>query len=911
MRLTIDGRALELPAGATVLDGVNQLGLPLPQLCKDPDRAPLGACRTCLVHVEGQRGTPAACHLPAREGMIVDTQHPEAARVRRTVLDLTLSMLTPSANGGAVPGLHRDGVGQLSEAWARHGGQQPSWSPLHRFEPDTSKSFFILDREACILCGRCTVACDEVQQIGAITLAGRGDHCRVGVFGDGPMASSVCTSCGQCVATCPTGALRPKETPATVVREVETTCPYCGVGCGITVRVRAEAPDNDGHAREHLALMSDDAPANRSSLGMLCVKGRFATGFVHSSDRVTSPMVKSDGQWVGVTWDEALDVAAEGLARHRGRFAALASAKATNEDGYVIQKLCRVVMATNSVDHCTRLCHSPSVEAMLISMGSGATSNSYQDYEEAGCLMVVGADASANHPVIAIRFRRAVSRGARLIVINPRRVDLCDQADLWLCQRPGTDVTLFNAMARVILDEGLAAQSFIDARTEDFEAWRASLAPFDLEHAARVTGVPAADIAQAARWYAKPAFAGSCLIWGMGITQHVNGIQNAHSVLNLSLVAGQMGFPGSGISPLRGQNNVQGCGDAGCIPTNLPGYQHYDPATLERFEKAWGIRPPAEPGRVVTEMVEACLTGDVRAMYVVGENPLLSEPDLHHAEKAIGQLDVLVVQDLFMHETAERAHVFLPAAAFAEKEGTFTNSERRVQRVRAALAPPGLARPDWWITSELAKRIARRLGLACLDQFAWPDAAAIFDEMAHLTPFLAGISHARLDREGGLQWPCPSPDHPGTRFLYGESFPLGKARFVPALQIVEAAELPDADYPFVLNTGRLLYHWHGGTLTRRVQGLMELAPRLEIAIHPADARRLGVDDGGPLRVASRRGELTGYARVTEAVRAGAIFVPFVKLADSAANFLTNAAHDPVSKIPEYKVCAVRIEKLPA
>jgi formate dehydrogenase alpha subunit len=911
MRLTIDGRALELPAGATVLDGVNQLGLPLPQLCKDPDRAPLGACRTCLVHVEGQRGTPAACHLPAREGMIVDTQHPEAARVRRTVLDLTLSMLTPSANGGTVPGLHRDGFGQVSEAWARHGGQQPSWSPLHRFEPDTSKSFFILDREACILCGRCTVACDEVQQIGAITLAGRGDHCRVGVFGDGPMASSVCTSCGQCVATCPTGALRPKETPATVVREVETTCPYCGVGCGITARVRAEAPDNGGHAREHLALMSDDVPANRSSLGMLCVKGRFATGFVHSRDRVTSPMVKRDGQWVAVTWDEALDVAAEGLARHRGRFAALASAKATNEDGYVIQKLCRVVMATNSVDHCTRLCHSPSVEAMLISMGSGATSNSYQDYEEAGCLMVVGADASANHPVIAIRFRRAVSRGARLIVINPRRVDLCDQADLWLCQRPGTDVTLFNAMARVILDEGLAAQSFIDARTEDFEAWRASLAPFDLEHAERVTAVPAADIAQAARWYAKPAFAGSCLIWGMGITQHVNGIQNAHSVLNLSLVAGQMGFPGSGISPLRGQNNVQGCGDAGCIPTNLPGYQRYDPATLERFEKAWGIRPPAEPGRVVTEMVEACLTGDVRAMYVVGENPLLSEPDLHHAEKAIGQLDVLVVQDLFMHETAERAHVFLPAAAFAEKEGTFTNSERRVQRVRVALAPPGLARPDWWITSELAKRIARRLGLACLDQFAWPDAAAIFDEMAHLTPFLAGISHARLDREGGLQWPCPSPDHPGTRFLYGESFPLGKARFVPALQIVEAAELPDADYPFVLNTGRLLYHWHGGTLTRRVQGLMELAPRLEIAIHPADAWRLGVDDGGPLRVASRRGELTGYARVTEAVRAGAIFVPFVKLADSAANFLTNAAHDPVSKIPEYKVCAVRIEKLPA
>jgi len=395
----------------------------------------------------------------------------------------------------------------------------------------------------------------------------------------------------------------------------------------------------------------------------------------------------------------------------------------------------------------------------------------------------------------------------------------------------------------------------------------------------------------------------------MGITQHVNGIHNAHAVLNLSLVAGQMGFPGSGISPLRGQNNVQGCGDAGCIPTNLPGYQPYDATTLEKFERAWGIRPPAGTGRVVTEMVEGCLHGETRAMYVVGENPLLSEPDLHHAEKAFGQLDFLIVQDLFMHETAERAHVFLPAAAFAEKEGTFTNSERRVQRVRAAMAPPGDARPDWWITAELAKRVARRVGLDVSGQFDWPDAAQIFREMAGLTPFLAGLSHERLDREGGIQWPCPTPEHPGTRYLYAETFPLGRARFIPAHQIVEAAELPDPQFPFVLNTGRLLYHWHGGTLTRRVQGLMELAPRLEIAIHPADARRLGVDTGSRVRVESRRGELTGYAHVTEAVRAGALFVPFVKLGDSAANFLTNSAFDPASKIPEYKVCAVRVERL--
>src|SRR2546426_1924016 len=891
MKLTIDGCLVEVAEGATVLDGVNRLAIPLPQLCKDPDRAPLGACRTCLVHVEGQRGLSAACHLPAREGMVVSTAHPDAVRVRRGVLDLTLSMLTPA----------KGEFGALGDAAARHGLGEPGFAPLHRFDVDASKSFFVLDREACILCGRCTVACDEVQQIGAIALLGRSHTTRVGVFGDGPMAASVCTSCGQCVATCPTGALSTKEAPAKIVRRVETTCPYCGVGCGLVVPVR-----EDGR----LALMADDVPSNKSSLGTLCVKGRFGTGFVHSPDRITHPMVRRDGRWVRTSWEEALDAAAEGLVRHRGRFGALASAKATNEDGYVIQKFCRVVMQTNDVDHCTRLCHSPSVEAMLVSMGSGATSNSYQDYEDAGCLMVVGADASANHPVIAIRFRRAVARGARLVVVNPKRVDLCDQADLWLQQRPGTDVALFNAMARVILDEGLANLDFVGNRTEGFEAWRASLEPFTLAHAERVTDVRASDITRAARWYARPPFAGSCLIWGMGITQHTNGIHNAHTLLNLSLVAGQMGFPGSGISPLRGQNNVQGCGDAGCIPTNLPGYQTYDPDTLAKFEARWGVRPPGTTGRVVTEMIEGCLDGATRAMYVVGENPLLSEPDLHHAEKAIDQLDFLVVQDLFMHETAERAHVFLPAAAFAEKDGTYTNSERRVQRVRQALPAPGEARPDWWITCELAKRVARTLTLDVGGQFDYAGPGEIFDEMARLTPFLAGLSHARLDREGGIQWPCPTPDHPGTRYLYAESFPTGRARFIPALQTAEAAELPDRDFPFVLNTGRLLYHWHGGALPRRGHGPRELAPRLEVAIHPSDARRLGVDTGARIRVASRRGELTGHACVTEAVRPGAVFVPFVKLEESAANFLTNSAFDPSSKIPEYKVCAVRVERVP-
>lgn len=891
--LTIDGTKVTVQPGATVLDAVNRLGIPLSQLCKDPDRPALGACRTCLVKVEGMRGFPAACHLPARDGMVVSTNDPDLTRIRNGVFDLTCGM--------AIPSFDRPGFGQLSDACARLGFFQRRHmpAPWRHMPVDDSKSFFILDRDACIVCGRCTVACDDVQQIGAISLLGRGSRTKVGVFGDGSLASSVCTSCGQCVAACPTGAIRPKERPTTLMREVETTCPYCGVGCGITLRVR---PDG------RLALMTDDVPTNRSSLGMLCVKGRFGTGFVHAADRVTHPMVRRNGGWHQVSWDEALDAAADGLVGHRGRFGALASAKATNEEGYVVQKFVRAVMGTNNVDHCARLCHSPSVVAMLRSLGSGATSNSYDDYEEAGCLMVVGSDPSSNHPVIAVRLRQAVSRGVKLIVVNPKQIELCDQADLWMRQRPGTDVALFNAIAKVIVDEGLANLEFVRNRTEGFEAWRQSLEPYTLEFAERVTAVPREQIRQAAHWYAKPAFSGSCLLWGMGITQHTNGTANVHALVNLSLVAGQMGFAGSGISPLRGQNNVQGCCDAGCLPAHLPGYQTYTPETLNTFEAIWNIRPPDNAGMALTEMIDGCLDGSIRAMYMVGENPLLTEPDLHHAKRAISNLDCLVVQELFMHETAELAHVFLPAAAFAEKEGTFTNSERRVQRVRQAIDPPGEARPDWWITSELARRVAQRLGVPN-SGFDYSNPSEIFDEMARLVPFLSGISHERLDREGGIQWPCPTSDHPGTRFLHAESFPIGKAKFIPVVQTAEAAELPDQEFPFLLNTGRVLYHWHGGTLTKRIQGLLDLAPRLEVAINPDDARRLGIDDGSLVRLTSRRGELTAYAQITEAVRAGEIFIPFVKLAESGANILTNSVYDPAAKIPEYKVCAVKIERL--
>ena len=893
--LRIDDNEIHVPDGATVLDAVNASGTYISQLCKDPDMDAIGACRTCLVEVDGMRGLPASCSVPAADGMKVWTGTGRAREVRAAVLELTSAMV--GANGDGENG-HRE----LTVAAREHGIDAPRWASREREPVDASNPVFDIAMDDCILCGRCAQACQEGHQfIGAIDFLGTGRTGRIGTFMDRPLVESVCTTCGQCLSVCPTGAIEVKSPPQEAVRTVTTTCPYCGVGCGI----KAGVDETD-----RIIEMLDD-PDNQSSLGMLCVKGRFGYTFVHHEDRLTAPLVRREGQFVPVSWDEALDYVAERLAEYGGdEFATLCSAKATNEDGYVQQKFARVVMQSNNIDHCTRLCHSPSVEAMLASLGSGATSNSYVDYEEAGCLVIIGSDANANHPVAAARMRRAViERGAKLIVINPRRIEMCDFAELWLRPRPGTDVALLNAMARVLLDEGLCDEEFVRDRTEGFDEWRSVVDKYDLDYASGITGVPAGDIAEAARIYANPPFSGSCMIWGMGITQHTNGTPNAHSLLNLALAAGQLGRPGSGVSPLRGQNNVQGCGDAGCLPNSFPGYQVIGDDTVAKFEDAWGCSLPAEKGMVVTDMVEAMTEGRIKAMYVTGENPLLSEPDLHHAEKAFRSLDFLVVQDIFMHETAEIADVVLPATTFAEKDGTFTNSERRVQRVRKAVEPIGGSRPDWDIICDLARRLSGRRGLDAEGGFSYAHPSEIWAEMAALTPNLAGISYERLE-DGGIQWPCPTPDHPGTRYLYGEDFPRGpRARFVAFDQGPAAEELPSERFPLILNTGRILYHWHGGTITRRADGLLARSPELQVAMSEEDGARFGVQDGEWIRLRSRRGDLEGRAHFTEKMRAGEVFVPFVKLRDHAANFLTNSAFDPNSKIPEYKVCAVRIEKI--
>ncbi len=883
IRLIIDGQEVEAREGMTVLEVAQAAGIYIPTLCSDPDLEPYGACRLCVVEIEKMRGLPTACTTPATDKMVVHTETPAVNKVRHTAVELLTAdhpsdCLTCPANQQC----------ELQKVAAYLGITEQRFRKTTRSLPiDKSNPFFDRDLNRCILCGRCVRICNEVQCVGAIELAFRGYSSKVSTFGDKPLLDSNCVSCGECVAHCPVGALIPKEARQPT-REVQTICPYCGVGCGIYLGIRRD--------RVITVRGSREGTVNQ---GSLCVKGRFGIAeFIHHPERLTTPLVRRDGKLTEATWDEALDLIASKLNSYSNdQVAVISSAKCTNEDNYIIQKFARAVLGTNNIDHCARLCHAPTVVGLVQSFGSGAMTNSISEIRDAGCILAIGTNTTEAHPIIGVEIKRAVSKGARLIVANPREIDLVRSADLWLRHRPGTDVALLMGMMRVIVNEGLLDSSFINERCENFDAFNESLNNFDLDFVERITGVPGEKVVEAARIYAtnRPA----TILYAMGITQHSHGTDNVIATANLAMLTGNIGKPSTGVNPLRGQNNVQGACDMGALPNVYPGYQAVnDHAIREKFEAAWGCLLPTEPGLTVTEMLDAAYQGKVKAIYLVGENPALSEPDAGHASESLDKLEFLVVQDVFLSETARFANVVLPTITFAEKDGTFTNTERRVQRVRKAIKPIGNSKPDWWIACQIAQRMRGK-------GFDFSHPSQIMDEISSLTPAYGGISYERLEN-GGLQWPCPTQEHPGTPILHTEWFTRGKGQFIP-LKYKPAMELPDDDYPLILTTGRSLYQFHTGTITRKVNGLNILRGEELVEMNPKDASALGIADGEMVKVISRRGEVVAKARVTEVSPVGVVFMTF-HFGESPTNQLTNPALDPVAKIPEYKVCAVRIER---
>ncbi len=907
--VTVDGMEVDVGRGATVLEAIEKAGVYIPTLCHHPDLVPFGACRLCIVEIEQMRGFPPACATPAADGMVVHTNSPQLQELRRNILELILSehphsclicprredcapfrtsMRKMAVSTGCLY-CPQNGRCELQKVADYIGIKEVNLTYSYKEFPIQREPFFDRDYNLCILCGRCVRICQEVRGAGAISFTYRGNQAMIGTAFNRPLQDAGCQFCAACVDACPTAALleRAHRWAGPPQHEVATVCPYCGTGCQIKLEVKDDRilrvnPGRDGAVNQ----------------GQLCVKGRFGLDFVHDSKRLTSPLIKKDGEFVPASWEEALGLIATRLANYKGgQFAAISSAKCTNEENYLIQKFARAVMGSNNIDHCARLCHAPTVAALDMAFGSSAMTNSIGEIRDAACILAIGTNTTESHPVIGLEVKRAVRNGAKLIVVNPRYLELCRLAHLWLRHRPGTDVALLMGLARVIVEQGLANKTFVEERCENFDAFGQSLNNFDLDWVAQVTGVPASDIVEAARIYATvhPA----SIVYAMGLTQHSHGVDNVLAAANLAMLTGNVGQPSSGVNPLSGQNNVQGACDVGCLPDVYPGYQAAANARArKKFEAAWECALPQEPGLTLSEIFDAALAGRIKALYLVGENPVLSDPDAKHVAEALKSLEFLVVQDIFLTETAQLAHVVLPAATFAEKDGTFTNTERRVQRVRQAIKPIGNSRPDWWITCQ----IARRLGG---NGFDFDHPSRVMDEVASLTPTYRGISYRRLEK-GGLQWPCTGKRHPGTSFLHGEKFARGKGHFTP-LEYKPSLEQPDGDFPLLLTTGRSLYQFHTGTMTRKVPGLNILRGEELVEINPNDAEALGILEGERVQLMSRRGKVMAKAKVTENSPPGVVFMTF-HFAESATNLVTNPALDPVAKTPELKVCAVRLEK---
>ena len=897
----LNGRTVNANPEETIIEAAHRLGVEIPHLCYTPGLRPDGNCRACVVEVEGERTlAPACCRKPTSD-MKVKTETARVYKAQSMVLELLLSDM---------PEVERNPDSELMH-WAQFRGlSKPRFESSKHPASDLSHPAIAVNLDACIQCTRCLRACREEQVNDVIGYAGRGAQSHIVFDFDDRMGESSCVACGECVAACPTGALMPARDAglSPVQSAVDSVCPFCGVGCQLTYMVQ----DN-----RIVRVEGREGPANE---GRLCVKGRYGFDYVHHPQRLTKPLIRREGvkkdpeqsldpdQWQTVfreaTWEEAMTLAAGGLARIKEAhgptaLAGFGSAKGSNEEAYLFQKLVRTGFGSNNVDHCTRLCHASSVAALMEGVSSGAVSNPVRDVAKASVVMVIGANPTVNHPVAATWIKNAVKQGTRLIVADPRRTELARHASYVLQFNPDTDVALLNAMLHVIVEEGLANKAFIEDRTQGYEALAENVRAFTPEKMAPICGIPAATIREVARLYASsPA---SMILWGMGISQHVHGTDNARCLIALAMVTGQIGRPGTGLHPLRGQNNVQGASDSGLIPMVFPDYQRVDnPGARERFERLWATSLDPRPGLTVVEIINAACDKTIKGMYVMGENPAMSDPDANHAREGLASLEHLVVQDIFLTETAYLADVVLPASAWPEKDGTVTNTDRLVQLGRKAIQSPGEAREDWAILVDMGQR----LGLS----WHYKHPREVFEEMRKGMDSIAGITWERLEKDSAVTYPCPTEGHPGQSVIFTDKFPTpsGKAQLVPA-DLIRAAERPDLDYPEVLITGRQLEHWHTGAMTRRAGVLDAIEPEPVASAHPDELARWQVKPGDIITVTSRRGSISLYARADEGTPLGSLFIPFCYY-EAAANKLTNPVLDPFGKIPEFKYCAVRVER---
>ncbi|HYP84924.1 formate dehydrogenase subunit alpha [Variovorax sp.] len=917
----LDGRAVVALPGETILQAAEREGVEIPRLCYKEGYRPDGNCRACVVEIEGERVLAPSCCRAATPGMKVHASSERARKSQKMVLEMLLADMPDQGykwadDAGALP------HGELSDWSSRMAvGVRPALAALRREQPaaDISHPAMAVNLDACIQCNRCVRACREEQVNDVIGYAMRGADSKIVFDLDDAMGESTCVACGECVQACPTGALMPKTQIGSQVvdRKVDSVCPFCGVGCLITYNVKDE---------QIVSVDGRDGPANHSRL---CVKGRFGFDYAHHPQRLTRPLVRKPGvpkevsedqnrHWSEVfreaSWEEALELAGGGLRRLRDTYGAkslagFGSAKGSNEEAYLFQKLVRIGFGSNNVDHCTRLCHASSVAALLEGVGSGAVSNQVNDVENAELVLVIGSNPTANHPVAATWMKNAAKRGTKIVLADPRRTDISKHAWRTLQFKPDTDVAMLNALIHAVIDEGLVDETFVRERASNFEALKENVKGYSPEAMAPICGIPAQTLREVARAFATAR--GAMILWGMGISQHVHGTDNSRCLIALVSVTGQIGKPGSGLHPLRGQNNVQGASDAGLIPMMFPNYQRVDnPAAHEWFEAFWGQPLDKTPGYTVVEIMHKALADDsdphkIRGMYIMGENPAMSDPDLNHARHALGAMEHLVVQDIFMTETAWLADVVLPASAWPEKTGTVSNTDRMVQLGRRAIDPPGEARPDLWIIQQLGQR----LGLDWHYPGEECGVAAVYEEMRQaMHAAISGITWERLERDSSVTYPCLSDEDPGQPIVFVENFPTddGRVKLVPA-DIIPADERPDADYPFVLITGRQLEHWHTGSMTRRATVLDALEPIATASMCQADLLALGLAPGDVITIASRRGKVAIHVRRDDGTPQGAVFVPFAYY-EAAANLMTNAALDPFGKIPEFKYCAVRLTR---